>query len=84
MHEVLHGAIRHEVLTNALLASACPICSAILDRRISNMPKERKLSNGAQDEMDLEVPESQLDLELPDEPEEQCNADDSGQFELFG
>ncbi|WP_434002386.1 hypothetical protein [Endozoicomonas sp.] len=60
--EVLHGAYRYEVLTNHLLPEVCPICSAILDRRISNMPKDRKISTGFPDEVCAEVPKSQMDL----------------------
>ncbi|WP_153301846.1 hypothetical protein [Endozoicomonas arenosclerae] len=60
--EVLHGAYRYEVLTNHLLPDVCPICSAILDRRISNMPKDRKITSGFPDEICSEVPESQMDL----------------------
>ncbi|WP_252180053.1 hypothetical protein [Endozoicomonas sp. 4G] len=60
--EVLHGAYRYEVLTNQLLPGICPICSAILDRRISNMPKSRKVSSSFPDEICAEVPESQMDL----------------------
>ncbi|WP_236631634.1 hypothetical protein [Endozoicomonas numazuensis] len=60
--EVLHGAYRYEVLTNHLLPEVCPICSAILDRRISNMPKDRKIASGFSEEVCAEVPKSQLDL----------------------
>lgn len=60
--EVLHGAYRYEVLTNQLLPEVCPICAAILDRRISNMPKSRKVSSGFLGEVDMEAPESQMDL----------------------
>ncbi|MGI9274969.1 MAG: hypothetical protein ACR2PT_09000 [Endozoicomonas sp.] len=62
--EVLQGAFRYEVLTNPLLVDACPICSAILARRISNMPIERKLPSTMLDQESQMVPESQLKLEL--------------------
>ena len=59
--EVLHGERSYEVLTNHHLHNICMICSAILDRRIYNMPKERKhslLKSG----FEPDTPESQLCL----------------------
>jgi hypothetical protein len=82
---VLHGAFRYEILTNALLPEVCPICSAILDRRISNMPKERKTISSVQEVEDREVPESQLDMLLGLDAGKSDNkrvAEDK-QFELF-
>lgn len=60
--EVLHGAHHYEVLTNHLLPEVCPICAAILARRISNMPKKRLISSSFLNEVCVEVPESQMDL----------------------
>ncbi|WP_422137915.1 hypothetical protein [Endozoicomonas sp. ALC020] len=60
--EVLHGAHHYKVLTNHLLPEVCPICAAILARRISNMPKKRLISSSFPDEVCVEVPESQMDL----------------------
>ena len=40
--EVLHGEHNYTVLTNDLLPTLCPICTAILIRRINNMPQEVK------------------------------------------
>ena len=90
--EVLHGEYRYEVLTNQLLASTCPICSAILKRRISNMPLERKPGSlTAFEETEEEIPETQMalllemneDEEGKDEPENP-ESGSSSQFELFG
>ncbi|WP_222842227.1 hypothetical protein [Endozoicomonas montiporae] len=90
--EVLHGNFRYEVLTNHLLSQACPICSAILKRRISNMPLERKGGAlNAFEEVDEEVPETQMALILESGDQEQEELDTevtpqshSPQFELFG
>ncbi|WP_153766873.1 hypothetical protein [Endozoicomonas sp. OPT23] len=82
--EVIHGAYEYEVLTNALLVDACPICSAILDRRISNMPKDRKLHSMVE-ESEQEVPESQMALMLPEISSDESELlDESGQIDLFG
>ncbi len=82
--EVIYGAYKYEVLTNTLLIDACPICAAILDRRISNMPKDRK-SLSVLEEVELEVPEAQMALILSDISREDVEkANDSGQFDLFG
>ena len=81
--EVIHGAYKYEVLTNALLVDACPICAAILDRRISNMPKDRK-SLSVVEEVEQEIPESQLALILPEAPaDEPVHINDGGQIDLF-
>ena len=40
--EILKGVHGFHVLTNDLLASVCPICTAILIRRINNMPQDSK------------------------------------------
>lgn len=62
--EVLHGECRYEVLVNQHLPGVCLICSAILDRRISNMPIERK-NHPVREELVAESPpESQLSLGL--------------------
>lgn len=42
--EVLHSECRYEVLVNHHISRVCIICAAILDRRISNMPVERKVN----------------------------------------
>ena len=90
--EVLHGEYRYEVLTNHLLVSACPICSAILKRRISNMPLERKAgTTSAFEDIEEEVPETQMALLLEnsgdgkEETDSECSSEKtSPQFELFG
>lgn len=90
--EVLHGEYHYEVLTNQLLTRVCPICSAILKRRISNMPLERKPGSlTAFEEVEEEIPETQMtllldgddDREGKDEPEN-SESGSSSQFELFG
>ena len=86
--EVLQGAYRYEVLTNHLLVDACPICSAILSRRISNMPIERKMSSAMIDQELLKVPESQLKLDLLDNKIKRRDSEKkqqgrAKQFELF-
>lgn len=40
--EVLKGKQNFCVLTNDLLPQACPICTAIIIRRINNMPQDSK------------------------------------------
>lgn len=61
--EVLSIGCRYEVLVNAHLSSVCPICSAILDRRIGNMPMERKVSYGRRQVSEPYIPpDSQLCL----------------------
>ena len=90
--EVLQGERRYEVLTNQHLHDVCMICAAILDRRISNMPKERKIA-GLTVEYPMSVPESQLCLltasldfgEASDEsePDTDDNCDNQQQIELF-
>lgn len=92
--EVLHGAYRYDVLTNNLLLDTCPICTAILDRRISNMPKERKANGAHPENVDQEVPESQMSLLFSAFMEKECRkkeeresktvSEPSPQFELFG
>ena len=88
--EVLHGEYRYEVLTNHLLVSACPICSAILKRRISNMPLERKGTTSAFEDIEEEVPKTQMALLLDNsaddkkEDTELSSEKASPQFELFG
>ncbi|UYM15764.1 hypothetical protein [Endozoicomonas euniceicola] len=89
--EVLHGEYRYEVLTNHLLVSACPICSAILKRRISNMPLERKAgTTSAFEDIEEEVPKTQMALPLDNsaddkkEDTELSSGKASPQFELFG
>ena len=86
--EVLQGIRCYEVLTNQHLPEVCMICSAILDRRISNMPKERKIVNGKV-EFQVDVPESQLcllsvesDLDY-EEPTVDASEEQSGQFKLL-
>lgn len=86
--EVLQGVRHYEVLTNQHLADVCMICAAILDRRISNMPKERKAVNG-QAEHELEVPEAQMcllteELDLGDETAtDEATEEQSGQIKLL-
>lgn len=90
--EVLQGERRYEVLTNQHLHNVCMICAAILDRRISNMPKERK-TGGLKVEYPMNVPKSQLCLltvsldfgEASDEqePETEEDLDNQQQIELF-
>ena len=90
--EVLHGEYRYEVLTNHLLVSACPICSAILKRRISNMPLERKAgTTSAFEDIEEEVPKTQMALLLDNSADGKKETDieldsekASPQFELFG
>lgn len=61
--EVLNSECRYEVLVNNHLSSVCMICSAILDRRISNMPVERKMSYGKKQTLEVYTPpDSQLCL----------------------
>ncbi|WP_257285407.1 hypothetical protein [Endozoicomonas sp. SESOKO1] len=61
--EVLNSDCRYEVLVNGHLSSVCMICSAILDRRISNMPVERKVCFGKKQTMEIYTPpENQLSL----------------------
>lgn len=90
--EVLQGEREYEVLTNHYLHHVCMICSAILDRRISNMPKERKIS-GLKSEFGEFVPESQLCLltasldfgETEEETEQpEMPGEPVPQFDLFG
>ncbi|MGB0360699.1 MAG: hypothetical protein ACPGEF_04730 [Endozoicomonas sp.] len=51
--EVLQNSCRFQVLENQHLSKVCLICSAILDRRISNMPVERKPSFTKEQEKEL-------------------------------
>ncbi|USE33801.1 hypothetical protein [Endozoicomonas sp. SCSIO W0465] len=61
--EVLNSDCHYEVLVNGHLSSVCMICSAILDRRISNMPVERKVVYGKKQAMDIYIPpDNQLSL----------------------
>ncbi len=61
--EVLNSDCRYEVLVNGHLSSVCMICSAILDRRISNMPVERKVSYGKKQAIEVYTPpDTQLSL----------------------
>ncbi|WP_422445017.1 MULTISPECIES: hypothetical protein [unclassified Endozoicomonas] len=61
--EVLNSDCRYEVLVNGHLSTVCMICSAILDRRISNMPVERKVSYGKKQTMEIFTPpDTQLSL----------------------
>lgn len=61
--EVLNSDCRYEVLVNGHLSSVCMICAAILDRRISNMPVEHKVSYGKKQTMEIDTPpENQLSL----------------------
>ena len=66
--EILTGNCNYEVLVNGHLAKVCVICAAILERRISNMPVERK-ANGNRTEEFLSPPDAQLCL--PGLPREQ-------------
>ena len=68
--EILTSECSYEVLVNSHLSSVCVICAAILDRRISNMPVERKGSfSGNRAKVSLPPPDSQLCLPgLLDEP----------------
>lgn len=54
--EVLNSECRYEVLVNHHLPNVCMICSAILDRRISNMPVERKVNHGKKQELEVYTP----------------------------
>ena len=90
--EVLQGKRQYQVLTNHHLHYTCMIRAAILDRRISNMPKERK-SPGLKSEFDLDIPESQLCLltasmdfgETEEEPSDsEASKEPVPQFDLFG
>ncbi len=69
--EILTSECNYEVLINGHLSSVCVICAAILDRRISNMPVERKGSfSSNRPELSSSPPESQLCLPgVLDEPE---------------
>lgn len=69
--EILTSECNYEVLINGHLSSVCVICAAILDRRISNMPVERKGSfSSNRPEQSSSPPESQLCLPgVLDEPE---------------
>ena len=87
--EVLQGERQYEVLTNHHLHDVCMICAAILDRRISNMPKERKVQ-GAKSGTEIIIPEAQLCLTALEEDGHPANNghsssfnEQSGQFELF-
>ena len=69
--EILTSECNYEVLDNSHLPSVCMICLAILDRRINNMPVERKgnVSSNRAEKSSL-PPDSQLFLPgLVDEPE---------------
>ena len=85
--EVLQGIRHFEVLTNHHLPDVCMICAAILDRRISNMPKERKSVNG-KTEFELDVPESQMcllteEFDFGEEGSVDVPEEQSGQFKLL-
>ncbi|MDE1460766.1 hypothetical protein [Spartinivicinus poritis] len=43
--EVLQHSHYVDVLTGAQIGKVCPICKAILDRRISNMPRSKSASS---------------------------------------
>ena len=63
--EVLCGEVEYQVLTNELLPNVCPICTAILKRRIRSMSLERTPgSTGVVEETLDVVPDSQLSLTL--------------------
>lgn len=88
--EVLHGEYRYEVHTSLLLALACPICSAILKRRISNMPLEHKSGAFGVENTDQEIPEAQMALFLEGNRASEKNSDETSkevndlqQFDLF-
>ena len=69
--EILTNDCNYQVLDNSHLPSVCMICLAILDRRINNMPVERKgnVSSNRAEQSSL-PPDSQLFLPgLLDEPE---------------
>ena len=69
--EILTNDRNYQVLDNSHLPSVCMICLAILDRRINNMPVERKgsVSSNCAEKSSL-PPDSQLFLPgLVDEPE---------------
>ena len=86
--DVLQGIRRYEVLTQQNLPGICMICSAILDRRISNMPKERKTTR-SKPEFELCVPDSQLclltDTRCIDSGDPSCETSEQqpGQFQLL-
>ena len=86
--EVLQGTRRYEVLTSQHFPEVCMICAAILDRRIGNMPKERKLVNGKSD-FEWDAPKSQMCLLTVDmnfdceEASVEVPEEQSGQFKLL-
>ncbi|WP_299727024.1 hypothetical protein [uncultured Endozoicomonas sp.] len=90
--EVLQSDCQYQVLENQHLPKVCLICSAILDRRISNMPVERKAVIIRKLEIKEEVaPSSQLSLlsyveikqKLATSGEEEKQENQPEQFELI-
>lgn len=60
--DVLHRGGRYQVLTNELLPTLCSICTAILIRRINNMPQENTLLNAKFSKVE---PHSSVTQQLP-------------------
>ena len=80
--EVLHKVNNYTVLTNELISSVCPICTAIMIRAINNMPQEKK--NNIKPTETSPTPETQLSLSLFEEEQDQSDHHWSfQQFELI-
>ncbi|GAA4651495.1 hypothetical protein GCM10023116_37790 [Kistimonas scapharcae] len=63
--DVIQASWGFEVLTNKHLPTICPICNAILDRRISNMPRlKRHVLVETVKPVQLQLPVCQLGLDF--------------------